>query len=92
MIKSELIQQLADSHPTLTHNEAGRVVDIIFEEIIHALETGGRVEIRGFGTFTSRARRGRLGRNPRTGEDVMVTPKHVPFYKVGKGLLDRLNK
>ena len=64
---------------------------IIFEQIISALENGGRVELRGFGAFSVRSRPARTGRNPRTGEAVNVPAKHVPFFKSGKELRERLN-
>lgn len=66
-------------------------MNAIFEEIIDALATGNRVELRGFGAFSVKQRDARIGRNPRTGESVSVDEKHVPFFKAGKLLRDRLN-
>jgi integration host factor subunit beta len=91
MIKSELIAALAVENPHLTQKDIERVVGVILEEMIEALETGGRVELRGFGAFSVRARPARAGRNPRTGESVKVRAKSVPFFKAGKELRVRLN-
>ncbi|WP_420396991.1 integration host factor subunit beta [Nioella sp.] len=91
MIRSELIQKLADENPSLTLREVEMIVSAIFEEIIGALSRGDRVELRGFGAFSVKKRDARIGRNPRTGESVHVEEKHVPFFKAGKLLRDRLN-
>ncbi|MFV1875194.1 MULTISPECIES: integration host factor subunit beta [Nioella] len=91
MIRSELIQKLADENPSLTLREVEMIVSAIFEEIIGALSKGDRVELRGFGAFSVKKRDARIGRNPRTGESVQVEEKHVPFFKAGKLLRDRLN-
>jgi integration host factor subunit beta len=91
MIKSELIAALAAENPHLTQRDVERVVSVIFERIIQALEEGGRVELRGFGAFSVRSRPARSGRNPRTGAAVQVPAKHVPFFKSGKELRARLN-
>lgn len=91
MIRSELIQKIADENPHLTQRHVERIVNTVFEEIIEALVRGDRVELRGFGAFSVKARDGRVGRNPRTGEAVTVDDKKVPFFKTGKLLRDRLN-
>jgi integration host factor subunit beta len=91
MIKSELIARLASENPHLTQRDVERVVGVILEGMIVALEEGGRVELRGFGAFSVRSRPARAGRNPRTGEAVDVRAKHVPFFKSGKELRARLN-
>ena len=91
MIKSELIAALAGENPHLTQRDVERLVDVIFEAMIRALERGGRVELRGFGAFSVRSREARPGRNPRTGAAVHVRAKHVPFFKSGKELRARLN-
>jgi integration host factor subunit beta len=91
MIKSELIAKLASENPHLTQKDVERVVTVILERMSGALETGGRVELRGFGAFSVRSRPARAGRNPRTGEAVSVKAKHVPFFKSGKELRERLN-
>lgn len=91
MIKSELIARLAEENPHLTQKDIERVVSVILDRMIQALEDGGRVELRGFGAFSVRSRGARSGRNPRTGEAVSVRAKHVPFFKSGKDLRVRLN-
>lgn len=91
MIRSELIELLADENPHLFHRDVERIVDTVFEEIIEAMARGNRVELRGFGAFSVKKRDARNGRNPRTGEAVDVDQKHVPFFKTGKLLRDRLN-
>src|SRR6201994_1707494 len=91
MIKSELIAKLAEENPHLTQRDIERVVSVVLERMIQALETGGRVELRGFGALSVRSREARAGRNPRTGEPVDVRAKHVPFFKSGKELRERLN-
>jgi integration host factor subunit beta len=91
MIKSELVTALAAENPHLTQRDIERVVGVIFERMVKALEEGGRVELRGFGAFSVRSRPARAGRNPRTGEAVSVRAKHVPFFKTGKELRARLN-
>lgn len=91
MIKSELIAVLAAENTHLTQKEIERVVGVIFERVVRALEAGGRVELRGFGAFSVRSRSARAGRNPRTGAAVSVRAKHVPFFKSGKELRARLN-
>ncbi len=91
MIRSELIQRVADDNPHLTQRDVERIVGTIFEEIIQTMADGGRVELRGFGAFSVKKRDARQGRNPRTGESVAVEEKHVPFFKAGKLLRDRLN-
>ena len=91
MIRSELIQKLSDENPHLYQRDVERIVNAIFEEVIDALASGDRVELRGFGAFSVKKRDARVGRNPRTGEAVDVEEKHVPFFKTGKLLRDRLN-
>lgn len=91
MIRSELIQKIADDNPHLFQRDVERIVSTIFDEITDALVRGDRVELRGFGAFSVKKREGRTGRNPRTGEAVEVEEKHVPFFKTGKLLRDRLN-
>ncbi|MFC2969270.1 integration host factor subunit beta [Acidimangrovimonas pyrenivorans] len=91
MIRSELIQKIADENPHLYQRDVEKIVNTIFEEIIEALSRGDRVELRGFGAFSVKKRDARVGRNPRTGEAVEVEEKAVPFFKTGKLLRDRLN-
>ena len=91
MIRSELIQKIADENPHLFQRDVERIVNTIFNEITDAMAAGNRVELRGFGAFSVKKRDSRTGRNPRTGESVQVDEKHVPFFKTGKLLRDRLN-
>ena len=91
MIRSELIQKIADENPHLYQKDVERIVNTIFDQITEAMAQGNRVELRGFGAFSVKKRDPRLGRNPRTGEAVEVDEKHVPFFKTGKLLRDRLN-
>jgi integration host factor subunit beta len=91
MIKSQLILRIAEANPHLLHRDVERIVNTIFDEIGSALSRGDRVELRGFGAFSVKAREARIGRNPRTGATVRVTAKRVPFFKTGKELRDRLN-
>ena len=91
MIRSELIQKIAEENPHLYQRDVERIVNTIFEEIITAMASGDRVELRGFGAFSVKKRDARVGRNPRTGDAVDVDEKHVPFFKTGKLLRDRLN-
>lgn len=91
MTKSELIQHIAEANPHLYHRDVERIVSTIFDEIADALARGDRVELRGFGAFSVKRREARIGRNPRTGDAVSVAEKHVPFFKTGKLLRERLN-
>ena len=92
MIRSELLQALHRDNPELRADEVEQIVDIFFDEIADRLAEGGRVELRGFGAFSTRERDARLGRNPRTGELVDVPAKRVPFFKAGKEMRRRLNQ
>ena len=92
MIKSELVQKIAEKNSHLSHREVERLVSAIFDEIVDALSAGGRVELRGFGAFSVKSRPGRVGRNPRTGQKVEISEKNVPYFKTGKLLKERLNK
>jgi integration host factor subunit beta len=91
MIRSELVQKIADDNPHLSLGDAERVVNAVLDSIAEVLAAGGRAELRGFGTFSTRARDARTGRNPRTGEAVPVKAKRVPHFKPGKELRERLN-
>ncbi|MEE4289530.1 MAG: integration host factor subunit beta [Erythrobacter sp.] len=92
MIRSELVAELHKANPELRAEEIEQVVDIFFEEIARRLAEGGRVELRGFGAFSTREREARTGRNPRTGEAVHVPAKRVPYFKAGKEIRERLNE
>jgi integration host factor subunit beta len=91
MTKSDLIKRLADANPHLFLRDVERIVSTVFEEVTQALVRGDRVELRGFGAFSVRQRGSRVGRNPRTGDEVEVPDKAVPYFKTGKELRERLN-
>ncbi|MBX9775349.1 MAG: integration host factor subunit beta [Xanthobacteraceae bacterium] len=92
MIKSELVDQVHAKNRHLTRQVVNKIVDAFFDRITLALAENERVEVRGFGVFSSKKRPARLGRNPRTGQQVSVPDKKVPFFKMGKELKTRLNK
>ncbi|MBU3078963.1 integration host factor subunit beta [Sphingomonas quercus] len=91
MIRSELIQLLSRDHPDLPIKDVERIVTTFFDTITVHLASGGRVELRGFGAFSTRGREARTGRNPRTGDAVDVQAKRVPYFKPGKEMRARLN-
>ena len=91
MIRSELVQRLAEKNPELALRDAETIVAAFFDEITRRLADDGRVELRGFGAFSTRPRDARTGRNPRTGETVEVVAKRVPYFKPGKEMRARLN-
>ena len=91
MIKSELIEKIAERNPHLFQRDVEHIVNAILEEIVAALSRGDRVELRGFGAFSVKKRPARIGRNPRTGKQVSVSEKSVPFFKTGKDMRERLN-
>ena len=91
MIRSELVQLLVQENPGLSVRDVEKIVSVFFDEIVARLSEDGRVELRGFGAFSTRARDGRTGRNPRTGETVEVEAKRVPYFKPGKEMRSRLN-
>ena len=91
MIKSELVQIISNRNPHLYQRDVENIVNAVLEEITETLAAGNRVELRGFGAFSVKNRPAREGRNPRTGETVMVEEKWVPFFKTGKELRNRLN-
>ena len=82
---------LARDNPELRTDDIERIVDVFFDEIAQRLADGGRVELRGFGAFSTRERDPRKGRNPRTGETVDVPGKRVPYFKPGKEMRVKLN-
>ena len=88
--KADLVEQVVRI-TELPRKESEAVVETIFESIIGALQGGDRIEIRGFGSFRTRQRRGRTGRNPKTGAKVEVPPKKIPFFKPSKELKDFVN-
>ena len=86
MTKSELITALAASYPQLAVNDADLAVKTIIDAMVQSLATGQRIEVRGFGSFTLSQRAPRVGRNPKTGDKVLVPGKRVPHFKAGKAL------
>ena len=91
MIKSELVAKISERNPHLYQRDVEHVVNAVLEEVVSALARGDRVELRGFGAFSVKNRPARIGRNPRTGEKVMVEEKFVPFFKTGKEMREKLN-
>ena len=89
--KSDLIEQLAEALK-LQRSKAEQLINTVFDTMVAALQSGDRIEIRGFGSFEVRSYKGYEGRNPRTGEPVHVQPKRLPFFKVGKDLRERINR
>lgn len=92
MIKSELVLKIAEQNPHLYQRDVEKMVNAILDEIVEALKQGDRVELRGFGAFSVKKREARVGRNPRTGTQVKVSEKVVPYFKSGKEMRVRLNK
>jgi len=91
MTKSDLIKRLSEANPHLTQRDIEKIVSTVFDEVTDALARRDRVELRGFGAFSVREREARVGRNPRTGAEVSVPDKVVPYFKTGKELRERLN-
>ena len=91
MTKSELIARLAQRYPQLVAKDAELAVKMILDAMAKSLAEGRRIEIRGFGSFSLHFRPPRQGRNPKTGEAVALSGKHVPHFKPGKDLRERVN-
>jgi len=92
MIRSGLVQRIAEQNPHLYQRDVEKLVNAILDEIVIALARGDRVEIRGFGVFSVKCRGSRAGRNPRTGAYVAIDGKNVPFFRTGKEMRERLNR
>jgi integration host factor subunit beta len=90
MNKSELVERLAE-RAKITKKRAEQVVNLVFDQMTQSLRRGERIEIRGFGSFTSKSYEAYTGRNPRTGETIHVPAKRLPFFKVGKELKERVD-
>ena len=90
MTRAELIQQLATYHPQLTAKDLDMAVRVILDAMSNTLSKGGRIEIRGFGSFVLNYRPPRLSRNPKTGAKVKVPAKYTPHFKAGKELRERV--
>lgn len=92
MIKSELIQKIAEESASLSLPDRERIINTIFDQIINAMKGGDRVELRGFGAFSVKSRQGRQGRNPRTGEPGDGRAEARALFKTGKELREQLNR
>ncbi len=90
--KSELIEKISQKQKHLQQKDIELAVKSVIEQMSDALSTGKRIEIRGFGSFSLHFRPPRIGRNPKTGESVSLPGKHVPHFKPGKELRERVNK
>jgi integration host factor subunit beta len=90
MTKADLVEEVIRV-TELPRKDSEAIVETIFESVIQALQSGDKIEIRGFGSFRTRQRRGRIGRNPKTGAKVDVPPKRIPFFKPSKELKDFVN-
>jgi len=91
MTKSELIERLVQRQTHMSHRDVELAVKLLLDDVITELADGGRVEIRGFGSFSVHHRPARRGRNPKTGEAVDIPRKYVPHFKPGKELRERVN-
>lgn len=91
MNKSELIEALSNKE-NLTEKKAIDVINLIFKGFVDELKNGGRIEIRGFGSFVVRSYGAYTGRNPKTGQNIKVLPKKLPFFKVGKDLREMVDQ
>ena len=92
MTKSDLILKIADLNPKIYQKDVVKIVDVFFKTICKAISKNDRVELRGFGAFDVKAREARIARNPKNGSIVAVPAKQVPFFRMGKGMKERLNK
>ena len=90
--KSDLILKIANLNPSIYQKDATKIVNVFFETITKALSKNERVELRGFGVFDVKKREARIARNPKNGAAVAVPAKSVPYFRMGKGMKDRLNK
>ncbi len=91
MTKSELILKITSKNSYLYHKDVYKIIDTLFNCVTKALKDGDRVELRGFGTFTTKLRNARIGRNPKTGDPVAIPQKKLPFFKMGKSMKERIN-
>ena len=91
MTKSELIFKITNKNSYLYNKDVYKIIDTLFNSVTKALKNGDRVELRGFGTFTTKLRNARIGRNPKTGDPVAIPQKKLPFFKMGKSMKERIN-
>ncbi len=92
MTKSELIEAVSARVKSFSKKDVEVIVDSLFKSMAESLARGEKVEIRGFGSFKIKEREGRQGRNPKSGENIFIEPKRVPFFKAGKEIRERINK
>lgn len=92
MTKSELIEAVAAKVTNFSRKDVEIIVDTLFESMCQSLSQGDKVEIRGFGSFKIKERDGRQGRNPKSGENIFIDAKKVPFFKAGKEIRERINE
>ena len=90
VVKSKLLKQLTDSYPNFLKKDLEKFTNIILKEIKNALKRGERVELRGFGVFSSNIQKARISRNPKTGEKIAIPAKRVPAFTAGKLFKDRV--
>ena len=91
IVKSKLLKQLSNNYPNFLKKDLEKFIDIILNEIKRALKRGDRVELRGFGIFSTHVQKARISRNPKTGEKLQIGAKNVVKFKAGKGLSDGVN-
>lgn len=91
MIRSELVDAISEKQPHLVKSDVELAIKCIIEQMAQALSAGSRIEIRGFGSFSLHLREPRIGRNPKTGEQVALSKKYVPYFKPGIALRERVN-
>jgi len=92
MTKRELIEAVSQEVKSFYKKDVGIIVDSLFQSMSESLSKGEKVEIRGFGSFKIKHRDGRQGRNPKSGENIYIEAKRVPFFKAGKEIRERINK
>jgi len=90
--KSNLVAKIINSNPDVYQKDIGKIVDIFFGTLTKAIVKNDRVELRGFGTFDVKNREARIARNPKNGSIVAVPSKKIPFFRMGKGMKERINK
>ena len=92
MTKSELIEMVSSRVGNFSRKDIELIVDTVFDSMCASLSKGDKVEIRGFGSFKIKDRDGRQGRNPKSGENIFIDSKKVPFFKAGKEIKERINR
>ena len=92
IVKSQLIEQLAKKQPFIEDTEVSSLVNLLLDTMTDALHQGGRIEVRGFGSFSLRIHKARKARNPKTGEKIVTEPHYIVHFKVGSTLRARLNQ